>query len=251
MRWVQRQGVAENFDVRVDIREGQALVQADVYDAQEHFVNHLDLQGSRVLTPSRQTLLVPFTPIAPGRYQGRFPVQGNGEYVLSLVGTQGDKTIGPKTVGLTLPYSAEYLGLDINYSMLNLLADRTGGQVLRADDAPEAADRLFMTQGHEELTALKEYWPWFVVLALGLFLVDIAVRQVFVPAVWTARWQRQSASEASMYTYDELEAIVHRRAEDHRRRSIALRETRHAAEPGREQAQYVTVASVRHRQDDG
>src|SRR5215510_12551543 len=235
MRWVQRQGVTENFDVRVDIREGQALVQADVYDAQEHFVNHLDLHGSRVLTPSRQTLPVPFTPIAPGRYQGRFPVQGNGEYVLSLVGKQDDKTLGPKTVGLTLPYSAEYLGLDINYSLLNLLADRTGGQVLRADAVPEAAELLFTTQGHEELTALKDYWPWFVVLALCLFVLDIAVRQVFVPATWTARGQRQPTSEVPAYTYDELEAIVHRRAEDHRRRSTALRETRHAAVPAGEQ----------------
>src|SRR5207244_11175859 len=106
MRWVQRQGVMENFDVRVDIREGQAVVQADVYDAQERYVNHLDLQGSRVLTPSRQALPVSFTPIAPGRYQGRFPMQGNGEYVLSMVGRKGGKPIGQKTVGLALPDTA-------------------------------------------------------------------------------------------------------------------------------------------------
>jgi hypothetical protein len=252
MRWVQRQGVMEYFDVRVDIREGQALVQADVYDAQEHFVNALDLQGSRVLTPSRQTLPIAFKPIAPGRYQGRFPIQGNGEYVLSLVGAQGDKTIGPKTVGLTLPYSAEYLGLDINYSLLNLLADRTGGQVLRADATPEAAELLFAPQG-QELTALKDYWPWFAILALCLFILDIAVRQVFLPAAWTARWQRRptmAIPEMPTYTYDELEAIVHRRAEDHRRRSMALRETRHTAGPAGEPAQYVTVAGVRHRQSD-
>ena len=121
---------------------------------------------------------------------------------------------------------------------------------LRADAAPEAADLLFMAQAHEELTALQDYWPWFVVLALGLFMVDIAVRQVFVPAAWTARRQRQPVSEAPTYTCDELEAIVHRRAEDHRRRSTALRETRHAAGPARDQSQYVTVASVRHRQGD-
>src|SRR5262249_38140870 len=190
-----------------------------------------------------------FTPIAPGRYQSHFPVQGNGEYVLSLVGKQGDKTIGPKTVGLAMPYSAEYFGLDINYSLLNLLADRTGGQVLRADAIPEAADLLFATQGHAELTALKDYWPWFVVLALCLFVIDIAVRQVFIPATWTARGQRQPTSEVPTYTYDELEAIVHRRAEDHRRRSTALRETRRAAVSVKEPTQYVTVASVRHRQD--
>ena len=176
----------------------------------------------------------------------------SGEYVLSLVGKQGDKTIGPKTVGLTLPYSAEYLGLDINYRLLNLLADRTGGQVLRADASSEAADLLFATQG-QALTALKDYWPWFVILALCLFVLDIAVRQVFMPAAWTARWQRQSAPQAPeipTYTYDELEAIVHRRAEDHRRRSTALREARHAVVPAGEQTRYVTVASVRNRQTD-
>jgi len=52
------------------------------------------------------------------------------------------------------------------------------------------------------------------------------------------------------YTYDELEAIVHRRAEDHRRRSMALREARRGAVPAGEQARYVTVASVRNRPTD-
>jgi Ca-activated chloride channel family protein len=252
MRWVQRQGVTENFDVRVDIREGQAVVQADVYDAQERYVNLLDLQGSRVLMPNRQTLPISFIPVAPGRYQGRFPMQGNGEYVLSMLGKQADKTIGPKTVGLALPYSAEYLGLDINYRLLNLLAERTGGQILSADAVTEAVDALFATPG-QPLTARKDYWPWFVIVALGLFILDIAARQVLIPAAWTARRQRQPASqtpEAPAYTYDELEAIVHRRAEDHRRRSTALREARHGTVPAGEQARYVTVASVRNRQTD-
>ena len=252
MRWVQRQGVAENFDVRVDIRDGQAVVQADVYDAQERYVNLLDLQGSRVLMPNRQTLPIPFIPIAPGRYQGRFPMQGNGEYVLSMLGKQEDKIIGPKTVGLALPYSAEYLGLDINYRLFNLLAERTGGQILSANAATEAVDALFATPG-QPLTARKDYWPWFVIVALCLFILDIAARQVLIPAAWAARWQRQPASqtpEAPAYTYDELEAIVHRRAEDHRRRSTALREVRHGTVPAGEQARYVTVASVRNRPTD-
>ena len=205
-----------------------------------------------MLTPSRQTLPIIFKPIAPGRYQGRFPVQGNGEHILSLISKQGDTTFWPKTVGLSLPYAAEYLGLDINYNLLNLLTHRTGGEVLSADAIPEAAELLFARQGQAG-TVLKEYWPWFVVLALCLFVVDIAVRQVFLPAAWTARWQRQSGGltpETPSYTYDELAAVVQRRAEDQRRRSMALRQTRRAAGSADEQAQYVTVASVRHRQTD-
>ena len=249
MRWVQRQGTAERFDVQVGVQEGQAIIQADVYDAHEHFVNALDLGGSRVLTPQRQVLPLTLAPVAPGRYQGRFPVQGNGEYILSLVGKQGGEVLGSKTVGLSLPYSAEYLGLDTNYSLLQLLAERTGGQVLRAETPEEASALVFATPG-QTYTALKEYWPWWVVLALCLFLLDIACRQLLLATSWRARSQAASTQhlpERLPYTYEELETLVHRRAEDQRRRSMALRESRHISGVPGESARYVTVASVRHR----
>jgi uncharacterized membrane protein/Mg-chelatase subunit ChlD len=229
LRWLQRVSTSERFDVQIDVQEGQAMVQANIYNLQEQFVNNLDLQGSRVLTPEKQTIPISLTQTAPGRYQGQFPVQGNGEYLLSLVGQHGETAIGPKTVGLTLPYSAEYLGLDINYSLLNRLAERTGSQVLRTDVPADMAELLFATP-EQHLTALKDYWPWFVFLALCLFVVEIAVRQVLLPASWTARWQRRTAATpqepAPTYTYDELEAIVHRRAEDLRRRSTTVRDAR-------------------------
>ncbi|MGQ4807347.1 hypothetical protein NKDENANG_00695 [Candidatus Entotheonellaceae bacterium PAL068K] len=220
VRWVQRQNTVESFDVRVDLREGQGMVQTDVYDTQERFVNQLDLQG-KLLTPTKETLPIAFTQTAPGRYQGRFPVQGNGEYLLSLVGKTDEAIIGPKTVGVSLPYSPEYLGLDINYSLLNRLAERTGGQVLRPDALEETADLLFTTPG-QSITTLKDYWPWFVILALCLFVAEIAARQVLLPAAWTARWQgRQPSPEVTpTYTYDDLEALVHRRAEERRRRNL-------------------------------
>ena len=62
-----------------------------------------------------------------------------------------------------------------------------------------------------------------------------------------ARSPKPPPQALRLSTYAELEAIVHRRAEEHRRRSTALREARHGAAPAGEQAQYVTVASVRNR----
>lgn len=228
VRWVQRARTPESFDVRVDVRAGQAIIQADIYDEQERFVNNLNLEGSRVVTPDKHTLPLSMLHTAPGRYQGSFPIQGNGEYLVSLTGHKDESTIGPKTVGLTLPYSAEYLGLAVNYPLLNRLAERTGGQVLRAEAPVDVAEQLFATP-ERQLTALRDYWPWFVLLALGLFVVEIAVRQVLLPASWTARWQRRQApqvvAEVPAYTYDDLEAIVHRRAAEHRRRSLAGRES--------------------------
>lgn len=251
MRWVQRQGTAEHFDVQVDMREGQAFIQADVYDVHEHFVNGLDLRESRVLTPQRQAVPVTLAPIAPGRYQGHFPVQGNGEYVLSLVGNDGKKTFGPKTVGLSLPYSAEYLGLDTNYSLLRLLTERTGGQMLQTEAPEDAAALVFATPG-QTYTALKDYWPWCIALALCLFILDVALRQVLWSTGGSGRAATQptvSGPETVPYTYHELEAIVHRRAEDQRRRSMALRDAHQPVTgPVGEQGRYVTVARARHRQ---
>ena len=228
VRWVQRTGTPESVDVRVDVREGQAIVRADVYDAEDRFVNRLDLQGSRVLTPEKDTLPLELEQTAPGRYQGRFAVSGRGEYLLSLVGRQGEGTIGPKTVGIALPYSAEYLGLDVNRHLLTRLAERTGGQVLRADAPDDAAGVLFSTAQSEPGRTLNDFWPWFVLAALCVFVTEIAVRQISLPAAWTARWQNAPAPRpaATGYSYDDLEAIVHRRAEDHRRRSIDLRTRR-------------------------
>jgi hypothetical protein len=207
-----------------------------VYDVQEQFINHLNLSDSRVLMPGKQTLPVAFTHSAPGRYQGRFPVQGNGEYLLSVTGKHGDTTIGPKTVGISLPYSAEYLGLDINYALLSRLTERTNGDILRSNAPAEAAAELFATVG-QELSVLQDIWPWFVIVALGVFVGEIALRQIAqattaaVPSTRPSRRQASVTETTSLptYTYGELEALVHRRAEEHRRRSMALREPRGVA----------------------
>lgn len=226
VQWLQRKGTAETFDVRVEAREGQGEVQADIYDAQGHFLNGLRLQG-RLLMPNKVALPVAFTQSAPGRYQGHFPLQGNGEYLLSLTGTKDAVSVGPKTVGLSLPYSTEYLGLDIQYGLLNRLTERTGGRVLHADAPGDAAAVLFASPG-KGASALRDFWPWFVILALGLFLVEIAIRQLLVPVAWRSRQARPEApaEAAPSYGYGELEAIVHRRAEERRRRTQTSRDGR-------------------------
>jgi hypothetical protein len=218
MRWIQRKNTIETFAVRADVQDGQGVIQADVYDVQDQFVNQIGLQG-KVLTPRKEAIPMEFKQTEPGRYAGRFDMQGQGEYLLTLVGEHEGETIGPKTVGVAVPYSPEYLGLDTNYGLLNRLAERTGGRVLRPDVPLEAGEILFATPG-QSLTALKEYWPWFAILALCLFVGEIALRQLFMAASRTGRQRRETTEQEREYTYDELAAIVHRRAEEHRRRNL-------------------------------
>ena len=78
--------------MRVHLREGQGIVESDIYDAHGRFMNNLEIQG-RLLLPNKDTLPLPFSQTAPGRYEGRFPMQGNGEYLLSLVGKTDAQTV--------------------------------------------------------------------------------------------------------------------------------------------------------------
>ena len=102
--------------------------------------------------------------------------------------------------------------------------------MLQAEAPDDAAGILFSTAQPAGLSSapgqpLNDFWPWFVLAALCVFVAEIAVRQISLPAAWTARWQNAQATRAATpaYSYDELEAIVHRRAEDHRHRSRDLR----------------------------
>ena len=61
-------------------------------------------------------------------------------------------------------------------------------------------------------------------LALCLFVGEIAIRQVLLPTAWTTPRQRRDTRQepVSEYAYSELEAIVHLRAEERRRRNTGV-----------------------------
>lgn len=228
VRWLQRKSAIEAFDTAVEVRDGQGIVRVDVYDDLERFINHLELEG-KVLPPDQQTLFIAFKQIAPGRYQGYFPVPGQGgsDYLLTLVGKHGEATVGPKTVGIALPYSPEYLGLDVNYTLLQRLTRLTGGRMLRLNAPEEATELLFASSG-QDLTALKEFWPWFVILALFIFVVEIAVRQFQKHPQFSEPSESRPKKQTLLTqpTYDELEKIVRSRMEEQRQRPVLDLETR-------------------------
>jgi hypothetical protein len=78
---------------------------------------------------------------------------------------------------------------------------------------------------------------------------EIAIRQIWLPTAWTAPRQRsETAHEAAPeYAYGELEAIVHHRAEERRRRSMGYRDGRSANEASTDQAWHFYLAGLRDR----
>ena len=74
-------------------------------------------------------------------------------------------------------FADEYRAFPPDLELLSALARATGGKV-----APSIAE-VFAQQG-DESRATQTLWPWFAVLALIFYLLDIAARRS--PLAW--RW---------------------------------------------------------------
>jgi hypothetical protein len=91
--------------------------------------------------------------------------------------------------GVTIPYSPEFFDLESNTTLMNQLADMTGGKVY-ADDADalqEAAKAgaVFRAPETRSRTSLPFHY-WLLFMAAGLLLLDVAVRRLAFDAEATA-----------------------------------------------------------------
>jgi hypothetical protein len=192
---------------------GEILV--DVLDRDDRFVNGLEMRAG-VVDPDRTTSEVALEQVAPGRYRGEFAISGAGRYYVNLSGTAGALRVGPRTFGVAVPYSTEYLDLGVDDEHLREIAAATGGRLLPLASASLAA--IAQTKPEAGGERWRVWWP-LLLAALALLLAEVAVRKVAVPESWRARWrslqERERPAGEVEPGYEELEAAIARMREQH------------------------------------
>jgi uncharacterized membrane protein len=184
VQWTVIQGNIAGNDVRLEARvveQGkQARLIVNARDEDTSYLNGLDLNASVVhATNAANSHMLTLPQVAPGRYEASFTPQDTGTYFITIQGTPPDSNqpIG-QTTGWILSYSAEYrvdLGAQAaDSNLLTRIADVTGGASLR--DTPEAA---FLHNLDQEQAA-QPIWHYFLLAALILLPVDVAVRRLVV-----------------------------------------------------------------------
>ena len=133
----------------------------------------------------------------PGRYEGSFATSGPGLYRIAVVQADGQSTIGPELAGIVVPYSPELRLRDSGSSVLNYIAESTGGWGI--ENPSDAIPRPPL--GHAEALA-----PLLITAGMILFLFDVAVRRV-----------RSGRAEIKSQYHDILEWI-----EDHTPRKLMI-----------------------------
>jgi Ca-activated chloride channel family protein len=187
LRWTQRKTPRQNIWMRAASRNGKSHVTVDLYTDQDAFVNNAELTGT--VSMSGQTSAgLSFEQTAPGRYEGSFPLNGTGEYFVTVSGHNSrGEAIGPKTLAFAIPYSAEYLPRPQNLRLLRRVADLTGGQILHPAEAPEVLADLFRVadDGHRPPRSL---WYVLILAALLLYFFDIVARKLPPTEQWLGRF---------------------------------------------------------------
>ncbi|MPZ43959.1 MAG: VWA domain-containing protein [Betaproteobacteria bacterium] len=185
-RWTMRRSGNESIVPRFQWHGSRGVMNVDVLDRDERFVNGLSLQAS-VVDPSRETRRVPLEQTAPGRYRAEFPVPRAGRYYVTVSGRDGQTPVGPRTFGLAVPYSGEYLGLGADRRLLGDIAGIGGGRLLDLSSASSSALTAPSPQARGATTQV--WWPFFLA-ALVLLVAEVVVRKAPIPEAWQARWRR-------------------------------------------------------------
>lgn len=168
IRWTLAASSSHYFRVTATPDDRDLLLTVDAFDEGGMPVNLAETTAT-LRTPGGASVPLVLPQSAPGRYEVRLSGPAPGAYGLELQQVRKGRTI-VDVAGFRVPYPAELRGPSGDGATLGALADRTGGRVI-AD-----AGAVFDARAEVRAPRFQPVWPPFVVLGLGLFLLDIALR---------------------------------------------------------------------------
>jgi hypothetical protein len=226
-RWSMRRGGDSDLLARLRWQGQRGEIQVDALDREERFINGLSMQAS-VAGPRRESTRVELEQVAPGRYRGEFAVPREGRYYVTLSGSgpaaagagEAPVQVGPKTFGLAVPYSSEYLDLGVDRGLLRSIAEATGGRLLDLSNASLASIAAPAPEGSAARWRIS--WP-FLLAAMVLLILEVAVRKLELPR---ARQAAAQGREGPVPAQPEpgYEALREQLARARERHLAALRE---------------------------
>ena len=170
VRDTMRKATLSNFQTEIKKEKGIAHLAIDALDDAGDFLNQLENDVS-LISPDLKKKQLAVTQTAPGRYELDFPTQDVGPYFLNVMQKQSGEVVNTQVTGTVVSYPQEYLVHNADDALLTQLAAVSGGKF-----NPSAEDAF---RPPEEQVVLRIHlWRPFLITALFLLLVDIALRRV-------------------------------------------------------------------------
>lgn len=184
IRWAMRPSGSAEVRVGTENRGDRTIVTVETSTPDGEPLNFAAF-NARVARPDQESRDVVLRQVAPGRYQGEFDSSVPGSYVLGMTysapGPDGRMIEGSAQAAVNRPFADEFRALEDNAPLLLQVAAMTGGRVL--DLGPGGVPNLWDRAGLDMPVATRSIWLALALLAVGLFLVDVAVRRVRIDVV--------------------------------------------------------------------
>jgi uncharacterized membrane protein len=252
------------LDVNTQVVGGTAQVTVDLPSGSAAGAGGEQQVAVTIIHPDLSKSEVALQPTAPQRWQGGFPAEQVGAYLLQVTwqakngsgnGTASQLT---STTGLVVPYSPEYLDTETNRAFLAQMAAADGGSLLGATDYAAAfAGNLLPVSAEVPIIF------WLLALAALLLPVDIALRRLssleFVAMGW--RWlmaqmrlggSKLALQHASDTAGNALLGTMRSRRQERQNRAttISARAVRHEKQKSRSETRQVQVSPATTKASD-
>ncbi len=229
VRWVMRPTGSANLSVVTTNDGPRTKVTINALDADGEPLNFARFMA-RVIAPDGEAVDLALPQAAPGRYEGWFDSSDSGSYLVTTAyETQAEGSIERGTIqaSVTRPFSDEFRRIEPNIGLMRRLAESTGGRVL--SDPDQAGAPLFESAGLTQPIALSPVWLAFILMCIGLFLTDVAVRRVRISPREIIGSIRRAAKK-TQHTATQIDALkVAREKTQVRLKKSASAETKQAA----------------------
>lgn len=186
VRQHQKSDDTELRPMQVELRGDEVVARVEAFDEQENFLN--DLRSTLEIMPHRSTQSpssgdvasaalrkVEFQAVAPGLYEARFKLHAPGAYALRAVHhrKRAGRSLpaGVSYGSVSLPYPEEYRDLSPKRDTLQRLAELTSGALMVDWTLPEIVN-------HAPVKIQKGRQDHFILIAIGLFFLDLLVRRL-------------------------------------------------------------------------
>jgi uncharacterized membrane protein/uncharacterized protein YegL len=176
--------IEQNLQTTIISQGDRAQVTVDSQDADRQLQNFLTSKATIFAPGGSDKSEVTLDQVAPGRYQGTFPTDAEGTYLVQVTqANQQGQIVAAQSKGYVMPYSPEYQVLSTNVNLLQQLSAATGGRVL--SDAAQAFNHDLAAAG-----GAQSIWQFLAAAALLLFLLDVASRRLrLAPSDLVTLWQ--------------------------------------------------------------
>ncbi len=192
VRWVMRPAGSNSISVVTTNDGPRTRVVVNALDQAGEPLNFANFV-SRTVGPDGESGELSLPQTAPGRYEGTFDSSAAGSHTIAIryeATVDGNPERGTVLAAVTRPFADEFRAIESNPALLRRVADVTGGRYFETGIG--ATSDLFSREGLTAPVALRPIWLIVTLMAITLFLADVAVRRVRIDIPAMARVVRRA-----------------------------------------------------------